>query len=297
MTKALPHNLRDKCFLPEHYEPSAIDVICARGTRSFYHGGNKSFRRSIADNVQMYGASRDKREKSMIVSSIANKFYFNEDERERCRFVRFCHTEKLWYEISYDQVRQKVGQTMRDTMLQQDSQRLSWKKQCRARRECTRRCISANTKCYLSQSVETKSACTTQPEEHSVYSQLGRGTVTAIPPASIQYRPSILPNWNPFCENTPLLIQLTSHVQYAPQNVSIPGLQPCYDLSLSNLEWATSVHDAPLKVANRTSTLSDCRLDSLDSDSLSISSSHWFQDCDEMSNGNWLDDDQGKLWK
>lgn len=141
MANALPPNIRGKSCLAVLDKPSHMDVICGRGSTSFNNPGNKAFRQSIANNLEKYSSSSDKRDKSMIVTAIANKFYFNEDEP--CRFIRFCNSRKLWYELSYDQVRQKVGQTIRDTLVQQDSKRLSKKKHYRTLRESTRQCISA----------------------------------------------------------------------------------------------------------------------------------------------------------
>ena len=274
MTNALPHNLRGKIFLPERYQPSASDVICGRGTASFYHPGNQAFRQAIAESLKMYGATSDKRDKSMIVSAIVNKFCFNEDTPSR--FIRFCDSEKLWYEISYDQVRQKVGQTLRETLVQQDPQILSRKKHCRAFRSSIKRCTRTNANGRTSQSVATTS---THPEEHMVHSERDDVAVSVVPHVPcMQYQQSIFSKWSPHYEAVPSSIQVQL-------NASSHGQQHFGDLSLANLEWGASFHKAVT--------------DGTYSDTLSLSSCHWFQDCDEksLSNCDWLEGDDGSFWK
>ena len=274
MTKPSPHNLRGNIFLPEHYQPSASDVICGRGTASFYHSGNQTFRKSIADNVEKYSATSDKRDKSMIVSAIANNFYFNSDKP--CRFIRFCDSTKHWYEISYEQVRQKVGQTMREALVQQNPQRLSRKKHCRVLRSSTRRYIPTNVNSCFSQIVVTMS---THPKEPVVDSECEHVAVSADPHAAcMQSRLSILSKWSPHYEAIPSSID-------GLLNASSHGPSRCGAVSSANLEWAASIRK-PLKAANEEDVLSDSAHCASDSDAQSMSSCHWFQDCDEISLSN-----------
>ncbi|KAI2500756.1 adenylyl/guanylyl cyclase [Fragilaria crotonensis] len=287
MTSALPHNLIGNSFLPDHYQPSALDVICARGIKSFYHSGNLDFRKSIADNLEKYGAASDKRDKSMIVSAITNKLYFNEESPRK--FIRFCDSTKLWYEISYDQVRQKVGQTIRDALVHQNPQRRLRKKHRRARRASTiRRCVPRNANSRVSQSFATT---TTHSDEQIVNAERDHGTVSENPHATcLQCRFSILskghsPHYEAFLPSIHVL-----------KNANSQGEQLCHDLSLANLEWAASVGKA-LKAANVPYSI-DCGHDALDSDTTSVSSCHWFQDCDEMSltSCDWMESYDGNFW-
>ena len=274
MTNTLPHKVRGKSFLPEHYQPSASDVICGRGTTSFYHSGNQTFRKSIADNVQNYSSTSDKRAKSMIVSAIANKFYFNGDKP--CKFVRFCDATKRWHEISYEQVRQKVGQTIREALVQQNPQRLPRKKHYRVLRSSTRRCMPTNVNSCFSQIVATMS---THPNESVVDSKCEHVAVSAVPHAPcMQCRLLILSKLSPHYEAIPSSID-------GLLNASSHGHERCGALSSANLEWAASIRKR-LKAANEEDVLTDSAHGASDSDAQSMSSCHWFQDCDEISLSN-----------
>lgn len=165
---------------------------------------------------------------------------------------------------------------MRDTLLQQDPQRLSRKKHSRAHRASSRHCTSSNTRCRISQGV--RAVTRTRPDENTTNS---------------------VPHGHPDCDKVPRSIQVTWNVQQTRQNVSILGFeqQLCRDVSLANPEWATSGHKAALEAAH--GTYVDHRRDASDSDSLSVLSCQWFPECDEssLSNCDWLDHDNGKLWK
>jgi hypothetical protein len=110
-----------KSFLPGNYKPSSLDVICGRGVEYFSHSGNRIFRQTIANHLDRYTSAKTKFEKSAIVLEVANEVRFNHGQP--CRFVRWCYEQQRWFEISREAVRQKVGQTLRETLLQRDPQK------------------------------------------------------------------------------------------------------------------------------------------------------------------------------
>ena len=132
MTKELTIKSKGKAFffLSECYQPSHVDVICGRGKSSFTHSGNVNFRASIVSNLKGYTATKNKVDKSAIVAVIADKFLC--EGGVASKFIRFCDQEKRWYEISYELVRQKVGQYLRDAITQNDARKLFRKKLIRS---------------------------------------------------------------------------------------------------------------------------------------------------------------------
>ena len=56
--------------LPDDYEPSPADIICARGKAYWDHVGNERYRKLIADATPKYSQTSNKLEKTMIVSEI-----------------------------------------------------------------------------------------------------------------------------------------------------------------------------------------------------------------------------------
>ncbi|KAI2509683.1 hypothetical protein MHU86_4665 [Fragilaria crotonensis] len=132
-----PSNTSDKSFLPKIYKPAECDVICGRCGTSLHHSGNKAFRKSIANSLELYTAASTRRSKTIVVSDIANKLLFNGDES--LRFVQFCGKEHRWYELPYEAIRLKVGQALLDYMIQRDPERRLKQKhsqqRCRLRRK------------------------------------------------------------------------------------------------------------------------------------------------------------------
>jgi len=52
------------------FEPTELDVICARGKGAFNHPGNIRFRALVQDQLHSYSSSTSKMEKSKIVRDI-----------------------------------------------------------------------------------------------------------------------------------------------------------------------------------------------------------------------------------
>ena len=95
-----------------------FDVICGRRGTRLHHSGNKDFRKSIVNSLKLYTAASSRRDKSIVVSDIANKLLFNGNES--LRFIQFCSEELRWFELPYETVRLKVGQALLDNMIQRD---------------------------------------------------------------------------------------------------------------------------------------------------------------------------------
>ena len=126
----------DKSFLPHCYNPSSLDVICGRGVEYFNHSGNKNFRQTISNHLDRYTSAKTKFEKSSIVIEVANEARLNNGQP--CRFVRWCYEQQRWYEITGDALRQKVGQTLRESLLQRDPQKRAVKNSKRAMNKAIR---------------------------------------------------------------------------------------------------------------------------------------------------------------
>ena len=131
-----------KSFLPNKYEPSECDVICGRRRTRLHHDGNKAFRKSIVNSLQLYNDASSRRNKSIVVSDITNKLLFNGDES--LRFIQFCDEELRWFELPYETVRLKVGQALLDNTIQLDPERRLKQKQSQQRFRLRRKGITSD---------------------------------------------------------------------------------------------------------------------------------------------------------
>lgn len=105
-----------KNYLPSDFSPTALDVVCARGKEAYMHPGNKRYRDIISKYLKNYIKAETKNEKSSIVLKIVQEVRNDAP----AGFIRFCNIENLWYEIGDESSREKVGQTIRETLTQQD---------------------------------------------------------------------------------------------------------------------------------------------------------------------------------
>jgi hypothetical protein len=117
-------------YLPLEYQPSSFDIICGRGPACFNHPGNVAFRQVIEKYLDRYEVATNKVEKTKIVSEVASEALHSDDSIYKV--VRWCRIRKLWFEIPEIIFRQKIGQTMRDTLLMRDPQKRAIKKEKRA---------------------------------------------------------------------------------------------------------------------------------------------------------------------
>ena len=122
---------RKKTALAADFSPSMYDVICGRGKECYNHVGNRRFRVSIEMVLDKYTRAETKTEKSLIVMTLVDKI------RSNCGpsgggFIRFDRKTNRWYEIGDEAAREKVGQTLRETMTQHDPAKRAKKRMQRA---------------------------------------------------------------------------------------------------------------------------------------------------------------------
>jgi hypothetical protein len=84
------------------YRPGLGDVICARGKSATNHEGNRRFRTIIESRMEQYASTKNKFEKSVIVSQVV------EEIRQGGGFVR--PENGRWYEVGDQIAHEKVGQ-------------------------------------------------------------------------------------------------------------------------------------------------------------------------------------------
>lgn len=92
------------------------------------HPGNRRYRDIIDQNLDRYKAAENKNEKSNIVIEIVEEVRTD----AAAGFIRFCDDEQLWFEIGDDASREKVGQTLRETLTQRDPDKRAKKRIKRA---------------------------------------------------------------------------------------------------------------------------------------------------------------------
>mmetsp|Transcript_17569 Transcript_17569/g.40817 ORF Transcript_17569/g.40817 Transcript_17569/m.40817 type:complete len:279 (+) Transcript_17569:284-1120(+) len=121
---------RARTSLPLHFIPGDYDVICGRGKDCYNHTGNRRFRIAIDMALKRYSDAGSKLQKSLIVMSIVDMFRSN--SRFGGGFVRQDRASGLWYEIGDEAAREKVGQTIREALVQQDPEKRARKRMKRA---------------------------------------------------------------------------------------------------------------------------------------------------------------------
>ena len=138
---------RNKTYLPADYTPSPVDILCGRGRECFNHEGNRRFRRMIDLSLPRYLQAETKTEKTSIVSSIVDNVRWSrsnnavatmptvldQNDNERCAlFIRFDRKAAQWFEIGDEAAREKVGQTIREMLIQRDPEKRAKKRRNRA---------------------------------------------------------------------------------------------------------------------------------------------------------------------
>ena len=138
----IPNNTsRDKVFLPVNFQPSDWDVLCGRGKDCYNWSGNQRFRRTIEHCLKDYQQAGTKLKKSRIVVNVVEFVRMNNPNGGG--FVREIGGQ--WYEIGDEAAREKVGQTIRDSLIAQDPQRLAKKRTKRAIRKVKRQALRSTT--------------------------------------------------------------------------------------------------------------------------------------------------------
>lgn len=95
------------------------DIVCGRGKRSHDRIANKQFQECVYDNIGKYLAAKTKMDKSIVLNHIIETIYTNANRQEPESPVRFVRQDKSsgdWVELSYDEVRDKVGHFMRNAI-------------------------------------------------------------------------------------------------------------------------------------------------------------------------------------
>ena len=273
----------EKRFFPKDYQPCSTDIVCGRGSECFNHDGNQAFRKVISEILSKYAATNSRHKKSMIVVDIINNI--RSQGKRQCRFIRFSKEEKRWYEISEAQVRQKVGQCIRDTIMQHDPQKLSRKNQrrrlCRALREG-----NANpSKIFTNKGALTSWIIETQRSPHYTYLDPRDDSGNS---KQEQFRWPEGPS-----TNSPLGSNLSLSKEYqcepAGDTPRFIGRVPSFDLSFVNsnrivspVEHIAYSYSLPVDCTHERKS---CPLD-WEQDSIEISSTcslAWFEDIDDMS--------------
>jgi hypothetical protein len=95
--------------LPDGYQPSSHDVICARGKAFWCHDGNKRYRDLIAAATPRYSKTSNKQEKTMIVTEIVEAVH-----QLGGKFIKKVKKCGPFVVVSEVFAREKVGQSLRD---------------------------------------------------------------------------------------------------------------------------------------------------------------------------------------
>jgi hypothetical protein len=107
-------------ILPLDFKPSAYDVICARGKAAWNHIGNRRFRVTIDMFFSKYKVATTKVTKSLLVMQIVDIFRENSP---RGGFVRQDNMTGRWFEVGDAIAREKVGQSLRELLLQENPEK------------------------------------------------------------------------------------------------------------------------------------------------------------------------------
>lgn len=125
---------RVKTPLHANFQPSEFDVLCGRGKNCYHWCGNQRFRFTIDHSLEQYQTADTKLKKSMIVMNIVDFVRLNSPGGGG--FVR--EIDGTWFEIGDEAAREKVGQTIRDALIQQDPEKRAKKRMKRALRNAKR---------------------------------------------------------------------------------------------------------------------------------------------------------------
>lgn len=105
------HGINQMIPLPYNFLPGPFDVICAKGKDAKKHQGNLYFRSLVKKSVNEYSQASTRIQKSMIVSNIIDAI------RQKSPNGGFVKEEAgLWYDVGDHHAREKVGQTLRDSL-------------------------------------------------------------------------------------------------------------------------------------------------------------------------------------
>ena len=98
--------------LERGFEPGPFDVICSQGKTAKSHAGNIHFHSVIQKRVKEYASSTEKRTKSKIVRNIIETI---QAKSPNGGFVKK-DSDGQWTLVGLEQTREKVSQSLRDTL-------------------------------------------------------------------------------------------------------------------------------------------------------------------------------------
>jgi len=113
--------------LERGFEPGPFDVICSQGKTAKSHTGNIYFHSIIQKRAKEYASATEKRIKSKIVRNIIDTI---QAKSPNGGFVKK-NTDGEWNLVSLEQAREKVSQSLRDTLAGRYRSSLSAKKKSR----------------------------------------------------------------------------------------------------------------------------------------------------------------------
>lgn len=90
--------------------PNENDVLCGRGSRSYFHPGNKLFRTIVGHRKSTYNDSGNKFKPAIAAEVI----HFIQSQTPSGRFLSEDKVTKLWYEIPFNAAVQKTQQALRE---------------------------------------------------------------------------------------------------------------------------------------------------------------------------------------
>jgi hypothetical protein len=98
--------------LPFHFIPGPLDVICARGKAAKTHEGNQRYQDTIEHYIERYVKVHCKLQKMAIISEIVTLVRL---KSPLGGFVKL-KTDGRWYEVGDHFAREKVSQSLRDSL-------------------------------------------------------------------------------------------------------------------------------------------------------------------------------------
>jgi len=113
--------------LPGDFEPGPFDVICSQGKTAKTHAGNIFFQSVIHKRAKEYANATEKRTKSQIVRTIIETI---QTKSPNAGFVKK-DGDSRWRVVGLEQTREKISQSLRDTLAGRYRSSLSAKKRSR----------------------------------------------------------------------------------------------------------------------------------------------------------------------
>ena len=99
-----------------HFQPGPYDCICGRGKVAFNHVGNKYFRSLIELARNSYLKAETKIQRSSVVSNVVNAVRSKCGGTGGAGFVKQNKLTGEWIEVGDHLAREKVGQSLRETL-------------------------------------------------------------------------------------------------------------------------------------------------------------------------------------